>query len=95
MDRKKNYTGKELDEGIHKNLQSILQWINAYFNYGTPILWIQYSKWSIGDTGEDLVTNAHANDRNLSHDITGRCDVKISQPKTKVEWISSRLLGEV
>ena len=67
--------------------------INADFNYGTPILWIKYSKWAVGDTVEDPFTNAHDNKRKLYHDFTGRCDVNISRPKTKGEQRSSIWLG--
>ena len=35
-------------------------------------------------------TNAHANKSNLYYYFTGRCDVKISQPKTKGERRSFR-----
>ena len=95
MNGNRNNTGKNLYEGICTHLQSILQLINVDFNYGTPRVWKQDSKWSIAATGEDPVANAHTNKINLSYDVTGRCDVKISQPKKKLEWISSRLIWEV
>ena len=85
MDGNKSNTGKELDEVICRHLKSILQSINADFNYGTPRLRRRDYKRSIGATGEDSVTNAHDNKSNLSYDVTGRCDVEISQPKIKGE----------
>ena len=50
----------------------------------TIIFWRQYSKWFIGATGEDWVSNSYANKKNLSYDVTGKCDIKFSQPKTKL-----------
>ena len=38
MDGKKKDTGEDLYEGICTHPQSIMQSINADFNYGTPIL---------------------------------------------------------
>ena len=81
-----------MDEGICTHIKSIHKSINVDFNYGTTRLWRQDTKWSIGDTVEDPVTNSYANKSNLSSGVTGRFDVKISQPQTK-EKISSRLLG--
>ena len=83
MDGKKMNPGNELDESIFTHLQSILQSFNEYFNYKNTRLWRKYSKWSIGATVEDPVTNAHSNRSNLSYDITDRSDVMISQPKKK------------
>ena len=59
-----------------------MQSINTSFNYVNHRLWRQDFKLSIGANGEDTVTNAHTNKSNFSDDVTGRCDVKISQPKT-------------
>ena len=85
-----NNTGKELEKGICTNTQSILKSINRNLNDGTQRIWRQDSKWTIGAIEEDLVTNAHANKRNLYYDVTGICDVNISQPKTRLEQGSSR-----
>ena len=84
MDGNTNNTGKELDKVIFTHLKSILQPINTDFDYGAPRLWIEYSKWSIGDTGCDMVTNAQNIKSNLSYNFTGRCDVNIIQTKTKL-----------